>query len=560
MGHVITVVGAGGKSTWIRTHAEAEAGCGKRVAVTTTTHIWNPAVTYGSLCSGACGARDSRNADNNAGGRFCEDVRGDSGGSVSTSGEAGAPAGGDCGRTDLIEQAPGPAPVLPVCRLNGVDYFGAPLPDGKLGPLAESEFRDICGRYDAVYVEGDGSRFMPVKIPAEHEPAVPDGTDEIVVIMGRQAVGRRLDAVCQRFPDYLRRMEFSGGEEARIEGSGMKEACHASEAGGSCQKEAEGTKRVGRFCGSEIVTQKLLFQIADTFYIRPLKEKFPCLPIRFELGGPDVREGAGLLRGQMPEAGRPAEKAVSDAEADGSGGGRQMSVTLVLMASGFGRRYGGNKLLDAAPGQNLPMAEMVLRNLKVAAAQLGRYGIGAGIVIVTQYREIAKLAERMAEEESHEGPGSAVLWNDEAEEGISASIRIGTQEAVRRGTGAVAFFTADMPYLPSVEITRFLSQFLCSGKTFGCMEYRRVEDGKMQPTVPGAMRLDRRLGPPLAENPARRIGKGREERVSDALLALHGDRGAMRIIRQYPWDTYLYPVSSDDAADIDSPIHAGSTM
>ena len=44
---VIAVAGAGGKSTYIRQQAERQAREGKRVAVTTTTHIYNPCVQYG---------------------------------------------------------------------------------------------------------------------------------------------------------------------------------------------------------------------------------------------------------------------------------------------------------------------------------------------------------------------------------------------------------------------------------------------------------------------------------------------------------------------------------
>ena len=39
---IISVVGAGGKSTLIRTLAERLSRRGRRVLVTTTTHIWKP--------------------------------------------------------------------------------------------------------------------------------------------------------------------------------------------------------------------------------------------------------------------------------------------------------------------------------------------------------------------------------------------------------------------------------------------------------------------------------------------------------------------------------------
>ena len=60
----------------------------------------------------------------------------------------------------------------------------------KLGPVSQDAFRQICSRYDVVYVEADGSRSIPAKIPLEGEPVLPPGTDEVVIVMGRHAVGR----------------------------------------------------------------------------------------------------------------------------------------------------------------------------------------------------------------------------------------------------------------------------------------------------------------------------------------------------------------------------------
>lgn len=523
MAYVITVAGAGGKTTWIRSHAEQKARDGARTAVTTTTHIWNPAVTDPDGC-GLAAVTDPGGC-----GRTVP--------AVTDPGGCGLAAGsepGGCGKTVPVS---GAVPAgCPVCRRRGVDYFGTVLPDGKLGPLSETEYQTVCLRYDAVFVEGDGSRGMPVKIPAEYEPAIPENTDEIVVIMGRHAIGRRLDVVCQRFPEYLQRaaQERAAESPEEYDGPAWQEKGRFRSAG----QDRFGRKNLRKeLRGDETVTAELLQRIAEEFYLRPLRETYPDCLIRFELGGPGNAD-------------------------QGKAGTGPVRMTLVLMASGFGRRYGGNKLLHPAPGQERPMAETALDSLQKAADVLEDLGIETKTAVVTQYQEIADLADpcagaRQAEDpagrmqEAKEDPvplsrmkphrrAAEVVWNDEAAEGIAASIRLGTKAALRSGSDAVAFFTADMPYLPAKESARFLLQYLSSGQTFGCMEYRRREDGRMQPTVPGAMRLTRRPD-----------GGIRSEGAASALLNLHGDRGAMRIIRQYPWDTYRYQISEREAEDID---------
>jgi molybdenum cofactor cytidylyltransferase len=42
-------------------------------------------------------------------------------------------------------------------------------------------------------VEADGSRRLPLKAPAEHEPAIPPFTNQVVVVAGMSGVGRKLD-------------------------------------------------------------------------------------------------------------------------------------------------------------------------------------------------------------------------------------------------------------------------------------------------------------------------------------------------------------------------------
>lgn len=355
MAYVITAVGAGGKTTYLKKRAQEFLRQGKKAALTTTTHIW-------------------------------------------------------------------PTLDLP-------DTFGTPEESGKLSAPDEAEYERICSEYDVVLVEGDGSHCMPAKIPGDHEPVVPHNTDEIVVIMGAHALGRRIDVVCQRYE------------------------------GGSCQR----------------MTEKMLEEIAERYYIAPLRRGYPHAKVSYVLS-------------RIP--------------------GSKDRTAAVLMASGFGRRYGGNKLLDEYRGKPL-----YCHALDHVTKALGR----ENTIVVTQYDEIMQKAQ---------AAGIDAVKNDQAAEGIAASIRIGTQRALDLGADAVLFFAADMPNLPAEEIRLFAGQFTGSGKPYGCMEFGKEHIC----TNPGAFRL---------------------ENAAEKLLQLTGDRGAMRIMKQEPWNVYYYQIAPEWAADVD---------
>jgi len=68
---------------------------------------------------------------------------------------------------------------------------------------------------DMVIVEGDGSRGLPLKFPAPHEPVVCSADAAIVLVVGITALGRKLnESSCQRWELLC---EYNGVEEgARI--------------------------------------------------------------------------------------------------------------------------------------------------------------------------------------------------------------------------------------------------------------------------------------------------------------------------------------------------------
>ena len=93
-----------------------------------------------------------------------------------------------------------PEAIRQALALHGLAWTGKPHPKIGLAPLSEATYRTVCGYADDVLIEADGSRQLPLKVPAAHEPVIPDNADRIVVITGLSAIGRPAKEVCHRLP------------------------------------------------------------------------------------------------------------------------------------------------------------------------------------------------------------------------------------------------------------------------------------------------------------------------------------------------------------------------
>ena len=133
-------VGAGGKTTLIHRQAELFRAEGKRVFVTTSTHMFTESDTVLS----------------------------------------------DDANTIIAE-------------LNRTGYVMAGIPEGeKIRSLSPETYEQVCAQADVVLVEADGSNRKPIKFPNSTEPVLYNNVEEIVVVCGLQALGRPLMEVAHR--------------------------------------------------------------------------------------------------------------------------------------------------------------------------------------------------------------------------------------------------------------------------------------------------------------------------------------------------------------------------
>lgn len=385
----------------------------------------------------------------------------------------------------------------------GVDYIGAECGDGKLAYPGDRVYQQICEAYDAVLVEADGSHHKPVKIPGEAEPVIPENADEIMVVMGLQGMGRPFSVVCQRW-----------------QRADLRELGQVFD---GFQKDTRLTEEMIRF-------------LAKRYYLTPLKKEYPEKQVELLLS--DMRASGHRQRIQK--------------------------LSLVLLASGYGRRFGSNKLLYGYRGKplyqwTLDMLLQVQTGLMQPKEYLaeGCYSAGGDKFAegnFTEHTEVETCSGRGADspgakeskkkEEGRETQlavevlvvsryeeilteplyqGSVrMIENPDYAEGIAGSVRNGAAAAFAGGSDAVAFFVADQPGLAAEDVQRFLLEYIDSGKPMGCVYTDH-------PANPGV--FDRSMQAELA--------------------ALRGDRGAMPLIRRYPSEVHYYPIQEEQLYDLD---------
>ena len=146
---LVAIVGGGGKSSLLFALAEGLPG---RVVLTTTTRMF---ASQMELAEAVCQVGDA------SGGASWQD------------------------RVDQVESS-----LLVVGHVEGDRAVGVPpeLPAQLLARLGVGW----------VVVEADGSRMLPVKAPAEHEPVVPDETDWLVAVAGIDALSGPIRDVAHR--------------------------------------------------------------------------------------------------------------------------------------------------------------------------------------------------------------------------------------------------------------------------------------------------------------------------------------------------------------------------
>ena len=165
---VVAVVGAGGKTTLIEALALEYAAAGEKVLVTTTTHMKCPkgqTVVFADEEIFSQGeAKGTRFKENRINER------------------------------QLTEQLA----QLPERMIYVASHDQDFEHNQKITALPKYVFQALLKSGYPVLVEADGSRGLPCKVPAAHEPVIPKETHTVIGVLSARAIGEKISDCCHR--------------------------------------------------------------------------------------------------------------------------------------------------------------------------------------------------------------------------------------------------------------------------------------------------------------------------------------------------------------------------
>lgn len=216
----------------------------------------------------------------------------------------------------------------------------------------------------------------------------------------------------------------------------------------------------------------------------------------------DITEHAGDSSSVMSGSVDKSNSSITPAEKTAGAKNCGHKLGAVLMAAGLGRRFGGDKLF--ARIGNTTLIEHALALLPAALFKK--------TAVVSKDERILALAKQY---------GFTPVLNDAPEEGISSSIRLGTNAL--EGLDAAMFFVCDQPNLSSETVRLLVGAF------------EETPDKIIVPEAKG------KWGNPCIFPSS----------YFPELLALEGDTGGKAVIRKHPEAVRTIEVPEEELLDID---------
>ena len=391
---VVTLVGAGGKTSALFRLAAEAVGDGRRVVTTTTTHIFaaqaEQAPARLEVIPNKADAIDWAAL------------------------EAQLARHGHC----LIWSQPG-------ARSAGAGGGSSPTGSKRQGlpPQVVDALAARAGDLgiSLIAIEGDGSRRRPVKAPAPHEPVIPDCTTHLVPVAGLDGLGLPLDEPYLHRPDRVRALLQEEDASTRLTPR-MLGRLLVEPYGRGVRGEERGEREPGSG-GSRPVGARLV----------PLLNKAESAP---------RLAAARLIAQQLAQRSQSVLIGAVGAESGTAVRERWGATTAVVLAAGESRRMGEPKQLLRWKGEPL-----VTRAARTALES----GASEAIVVTGAVGEQVEAALAPLREA---GRGRLrVVHNPAWQAGQAGSVRVAV-EALPAACEAVLFLPVDQPRLPATLLRR----------------------------------------------------------------------------------------------------------
>lgn len=277
-------------------------------------------------------------------------------------------------------------------------FTGPENDHGRLTGLS-SDFADavkkLADTHDLpVLIEADGSRRLPLKAPAEHEPPIPPWVNYVVYMFGLSAVGKPLDDVNVFRPEIF----------AKLTGVSLGSTIEIDAILRYLQNPLGGLKNIPSHARRTLLVNQL------DVVAKPIEDTLS--PLCSTVPGFDA-----VLAGSVEE---------NEAQIQW----RCEPVAGIILAAGASKRMGGVKQMLQWRGKPL---------VRHAAETAVKAGLNPVIVVTG--------AEAQGVESALAGLPVFVVFNSDWETGQASSIRVGVS-SLPANSGGVVFLLSDMPQVP----------------------------------------------------------------------------------------------------------------
>lgn len=279
-------------------------------------------------------------------------------------------------------------------RNKGIDVLGGGVLGAKITGLTYMEIEALKEEYDYILVEGDGARERILKGWNEGEPCIPPGAQIVIGVVNIKSLGMAAGKESVHRLELF--LEATGSQVGdRIDTEVLRRYI---ETGGFFKGS----------CGRNII------------FINGVEDEGEIIAAMRSTG--DREYYLGSIRDAWIE--------------------RVKKIDAVIMASGYSRRFGGDKLLEKLEG--IPLVEHLMKKLKNLPFNR--------VMVVGRTEEMRETAERY---------GYEYIENRDAHLGQSESVKIGAEAM----TGdAVMYFTGDQAALEERSIARLMEAYEREGE------------------------------------------------------------------------------------------------